>query len=274
MLLLWLVSACRPVVAGVGGAEGPAPVVAAPPVAAPEAAPEAPPGLRCLAAVYGGTPERADQAWTLSVPGAPPLPWDDGRPKDPEARIAAPDLQDTLVPPYPHGAPQPVLDPAQDPGRARVEALFDAVYGGSAEQIQAHLVPVDFVGQTMRVHERVAPALARVSARLTAAIAADPGLAAFVTGPLGGTFNWRVVANTGRRSAHSWGIAVDVATARSSYWEWDRAAGRPVTWTNHIPEAVVAAFEAESFAWGGRWYHYDSMHFEYRPELFTAGCTG
>jgi len=22
------------------------------------------------------------------------------------------------------------------------------------------------------------------------------------------------------------------------------------------------------FIWRGRWYHYDTMHFEYRPELF------
>jgi hypothetical protein len=24
--------------------------------------------------------------------------------------------------------------------------------------------------------------------------------------------------------------------------------------------------------WGGRWYHYDTMHFEYRPELFDPRC--
>jgi hypothetical protein len=28
-------------------------------------------------------------------------------------------------------------------------------------------------------------------------------------------------------------------------------------------------FEAERFIWGGKWYHYDTMHFEYRPELFA-----
>ena len=35
---------------------------------------------------------------------------------------------------------------------------------------------------------------------------------------------------------------------------------------------IVDAFEAEGFAWGGRWYHYDTMHFEWRPELFDAAC--
>ena len=36
-----------------------------------------------------------------------------------------------------------------------------------------------------------------------------------------------------------------------------------------VPLPVVEAFEAEGFIWGGKWYHYDTMHFEYRPELMT-----
>lgn len=25
-----------------------------------------------------------------------------------------------------------------------------------------------------------------------------------------------------------------------------------------------------NWIWGGRWYHYDTMHFEYRPEIVAA----
>ena len=35
------------------------------------------------------------------------------------------------------------------------------------------------------------------------------------------------------------------------------------------PREIVAAFEAQGFIWGGKWYHYDIMHFEYRPELLA-----
>jgi hypothetical protein len=35
--------------------------------------------------------------------------------------------------------------------------------------------------------------------------------------------------------------------------------------------AIVRVFERHGFIWGGRWRHYDTMHFEYRPELI--GCT-
>ena len=41
------------------------------------------------------------------------------------------------------------------------------------------------------------------------------------------------------------------------------------------PWEIVAAFEAQGFIWGGKWYHYDIMHFEYRPELLAkAQLTG
>ena len=33
-------------------------------------------------------------------------------------------------------------------------------------------------------------------------------------------------------------------------------------------------FEKHGFIWGGRWYHYDTMHFEYRPELVGAVAPG
>jgi peptidoglycan LD-endopeptidase CwlK len=36
---------------------------------------------------------------------------------------------------------------------------------------------------------------------------------------------------------------------------------------NKIPIEIVKIFEANGFIWGGKWWHYDTMHFEYRPEL-------
>jgi hypothetical protein len=34
-----------------------------------------------------------------------------------------------------------------------------------------------------------------------------------------------------------------------------------------VPDAVVAAFERHGFVWGGKWLFFDTMHFEYRPEI-------
>ena len=37
-----------------------------------------------------------------------------------------------------------------------------------------------------------------------------------------------------------------------------------------IPTEIIDIFERRGFIWGGKWSHYDTMHFEYRPELLTA----
>ena len=39
---------------------------------------------------------------------------------------------------------------------------------------------------------------------------------------------------------------------------------------NRIPWEIVEVFEKHGFVWGGKWYHYDTMHFEYRPEIIAA----
>nr|WP_287226451.1 M15 family metallopeptidase [Mesorhizobium sp.] len=36
---------------------------------------------------------------------------------------------------------------------------------------------------------------------------------------------------------------------------------------NNIPLPIVEVFEKNGFIWGGRWYYYDTTHFEYRSEL-------
>ena len=78
------------------------------------------------------------------------------------------------------------------------------------------------------------------------------------------------MAGTVQPSAHGYGIAIDIAVKPSHYWRWSKpdTAGRPV-WRNAIPIEIVQIFERHGFIWGGRWSHYDTMHFEYRPELLV-----
>jgi hypothetical protein len=90
--------------------------------------------------------------------------------------------------------------------------------------------------------------------------------------PLAGTYNCRVIAATNRPSAHGCGIAIDIAQARSNYWLWSKPnpAGN-IPYRNSIPWEIVEIFEKHGFVWGGKWYHYDTMHFEYRPEMIATG---
>ncbi len=86
--------------------------------------------------------------------------------------------------------------------------------------------------------------------------------------PASGTYNCRPIAGTNRVSAHGWGFAVDIVANQSDYWRWAATDGaEKVAYRNRIPLEIVHIFERHGFIWGGRWYHYDTMHFEYRPEL-------
>jgi hypothetical protein len=40
-----------------------------------------------------------------------------------------------------------------------------------------------------------------------------------------------------------------------------------------IPLPVVQAFERQGFVWGGKWLFFDTMHFEYRPEILLLART-
>jgi hypothetical protein len=84
------------------------------------------------------------------------------------------------------------------------------------------------------------------------------------------TFNCRAVAGTRRVSAHGYGIAIDIAVPFADYWRWPLpAAGALPVWRNRIPHEIVDIFERHGFIWGGRWHHFDTMHFEYRPEMIA-----
>jgi hypothetical protein len=65
---------------------------------------------------------------------------------------------------------------------------------------------------------------------------------------------------------HGYGAAIDINVALSDYWLWERGAGP----RHQTPAEIVAAFERHGFIWGGKWSHYDTMHFEYRPELLEG----
>lgn len=234
------------------------------------AAPAPPARLACLARYYAVTPVQVDGGWAGQLPDGTRIPWDDGRTKTAEERWLSPDLHDLFAEPYPRGPIAPITTVDADPGRIRVDALLFATYGASARQIEANLVPIDFLGQRIRVHRKLAPRFRAVARRLAAVVARDPKVRPFLQ-HLGGTFNWRRIAGTDQLSMHSFGVSLDLNVARSAYWRWAKPA-EPVTWRNQLPASVVEAFEAEGFIWGGRWYHYDTMHFEYRPELVNPDC--
>jgi len=203
------------------------------------------------------------------------MPIDDGSPAKPlDAMLDHPDLKDMFSMPYPAG--EKGIPPAVDfdPGRVRYGPLFQRMYGDChAPRFMSNAVPVDWLptrsGKKLKFTKinGAAQALQMVSAEL------DKLPSSFMEYlmPPAGTYNCRSVAATDRLSPHAYGIAIDINASKADYWQWaKKPAGASVPYQNHVPLEIVDIFERHGFIWGGKWYHYDTMHFEYRPEIIAT----
>ncbi len=201
--------------------------------------------------------------------------YDDGKVKSFDEKLDHPDLEDMLSQAYPAGEFKE-YKADYDPGRFRVTAFFNNVYGGTSKQVQANLTTVNFCGQKAQFNARngAAAALGRVGENLAALTKSKPELRKYLF-PLGGSVNWRSIAGTSRVSPHSWGIAFDLNPRYGAYWRWQKSStpASILTLRQSYPQEIVKIFEAQGFIWGGKWSHYDLMHFEYRPELLVEKST-
>ncbi len=175
-----------------------------------------------------------------------------------------------------------------------------------ARYLQMEIVKVKFLGFDINMNQRngAAEALARVGRRLEKDF--PQGAKWLISNRnMSGGFNMRFISGTKRLSSHSWGIAVDFTLKNAtpnlkwfdSYWKWiavcapnlkcspartDEGAKYrrdlseelldvqiyPLNF-DHFPPEIVQVFADEGYIWGGHWHHFDTMHFEYRPEFFT-----
>lgn len=225
--------------------------------------------VELLIAAYPEALDRFDGTRLYFKDGGPPLPVDDGRAKTHPEKLDDADIEDQLEQLYPQG-PCAVRPPVNsEPGRIRAEPLMMRLYGASAAQVRETLTRIDWFGRSLQVTTRFGVA-ARLE-RVRDEIAQRPDLVRFAADS-SGTFNWRPIAGTRRLSVHSFAAAIDLDTKYADYWQW--AGGKPGNvprYENKYPLDLVEIFERHGFIWGGRWYHYDTMHFEYRPELLAIG---
>jgi hypothetical protein len=200
------------------------------------------------------------------------MPISDGRTKKSfETMLDHPDIDDMFVLAYVRGTPDHLPGLNQDPGRIRYEPLFRKMYGDCRKgKVQAHLRKVAWMprnGGGSVMFTNVNGAADHLEAVVRDLGKLPPEMTKYLV-PSAGTLNCRVIAGTGRMSMHAYGAAIDINTRFTDYWLWAKApkAG-PIPYRNRIPQAIVDVFERHGFIWGGKWYHYDTMHFEYRPEL-------
>ncbi|MDR2404167.1 MAG: M15 family metallopeptidase [Spirochaetaceae bacterium] len=160
--------------------------------------------------------------------------------------------------------------------------LFETIWQArTREEAFSRQQWIDFLGRSVQIHRDIAAPLGRVEARIQELAKSEPEVQGWlknlhsITG-----WNWRNVAGSENRSFHAYGVAVDLLmkaqAGMETYWQWTAAKGIdwhsvPVEKRQNPPSGVIRAFEEQGFIWGGRWQRYDTMHFEYHPELLILG---
>lgn len=193
--------------------------------------------------------------------------YDDKRKKSNQEKLANPDLQDMLEQIYPILSINKLMDKDFDPGRIRVYSLLKEVYGKSKEEVQSKLINVrmGYKNYPFNQNNKAAENLKSTMNELVSLAKSKQQIYSFLF-PASGTFNHRYISGTNRLSPHSFGIAVDLKRDNKDYWKWaSREAGEKRI--QSYPKEIVEVFEKNNFIWGGKWGHFDILHFEYRPEI-------
>ena len=165
----------------------------------------------------------------------------------------------------------------QNPPR-RSQHFFDALYRArSRDEAYERVKSFRILGAQVMVHYLILEELALVEEQILALAKSDPLIRACVSNISKiESWNWRPIAETQSRSFHAYGAALDIVMKSSggkeTYWLWT-VRTKPDWWNIpysqrlHPPDGVIKAFESRGFIWGGKWLYYDTMHFEYRPEI-------
>jgi hypothetical protein len=176
------------------------------------------------------------------------------------------------------------LEPLREPPTASDEMpayctdVLETLWGSTEREVRRHGRSITFLDHKMFVNELAVGPLASVERDLRAAATRDAEVAAWMSGlDITYSFISRDIAGSASRSHHAWGLAVDLVPSsydgRHVYWRWSRVFDRegwdriPVEERWSPPATVVETFERHGFVWGGKWAHFDMIHFEYRPEI-------
>ncbi len=197
-----------------------------------------------------------------------------------EERLNHSDLKDQMSIPYSLAALTKAPAMNEDSGRLRDIDFFMKMYGSSSAAVQKNLVKTTWQPSGSSVMFSRVNGANEALEKVGQKIAEHPELKTYVSKSLG-TFNWRMIQGTTRQSNHSFGTAIDfqLPSHLQKYWLWagckpNKACAYPekVLQDSKL-QKIVAIFEEFGFIWGGKWYHYDTMHFEYRPELINCSST-
>lgn len=193
--------------------------------------------------------------------------YDDKIKKNAEEKFQNTDLQDMMEEIYPLDTTKKLMEKDQNPGRNRVYELLNQVYGNGRSAIEHNLKNTNLVYRTLQFNgnNKASVSLQNTFKEITAIGGKNGNIYSSVF-PLNGTYNYRLISGTNKLSPHAYGIAIDLNRDKRDYWKWaSREEGQKRL--DIYPKEVVDIFQKNNFVWGGKWGHFDTLHFEYRPEI-------
>jgi hypothetical protein len=159
---------------------------------------------------------------------------------------------------------------------ARSPHFFNALYRAhNRNEASRQIRTIRFLGKNINVHYMIVEKLTLIEERIMEAAKTDTQVQAYLNNieTIAG-WSWREVSGSQTRSFHSYGVAIDILPrelgGRQIYWQWAGPNWRSIPHERRYnpPDAVIRAFESFGFFWGGYWLPFDTIHFEYRPEVF------
>ncbi|AKC63611.1 glycoside hydrolase [Clostridium botulinum] len=226
--------------------------------------------ILCLMMAYGEYIEdiecKNDKVYIVMESGKKII-YDDKKEKNFEEKIYNSDIQDMMEQIYPLNMTGKVMDKDFDPGRFRVYPLLEDVYGNNSSKIQKNLKTINTAYGTVQFNNnsKGAESLKNTLDELSSISKSNSKLNSYIS-PLNGTFNYRHIAGTNLLSPHAFGIAIDLVRDNRDYWKWATESEGEKRIASY-PKEIVETFEKNNFIWGGKWHHFDTLHFEYRPEI-------
>ena len=206
-----------------------------------------------------GVVKENDKVYCVMTSGKKIL-YDDKKEKTHDEKLANADLQDTLEQIYPLNIIENIMEKNFEPGRIRNYELLNEVYGSSKIAIEKNLKPLKYGYTNYQFNSKNNANISLEKAlKEVIPLAQSRNDIGAILYPASGTYNYRI-------SAHSYGIAIDLKSDPRDYWKWtspEKGRSRLLEY----PRELIEAFENNNFVWGGKWGHFDILHFEYRPEI-------
>ena len=203
------------------------------------------------------------------------------------------DLYSSLLYHYPNEIPNPKNFTEEDilkikeftnqknrsEGKGTPQFLYNLIYEVETRiSTEAKIKSHSFLGKKTNTHQFIHQKLNLVQNEIFEIAKIDNEVNSFLEKlDSADSYAWRVISDSGNRSVHSMGLAIDVLPKgwqqKNLYWAWRRDID-PQNWMLldldrrwMPPQKVIEIFEEHGFIWGGKWIIWDNMHFEYRPEV-------